>query len=722
MAFWSNIRAYKNIDIKQYPFSLDSNGNERVHFYIGSRYDGQGCDIYGGISSSNMLTCQPSNNQWYHWGFVSSFSGTLQNTEVYFNGLPAGFTFSVNETMPGDAWTTFTVTGQMPTKLSDLRFYSRALTDGDMMDLVASSPPQPPLPPSPSPSPPPPLSPPPSPPWPPASVSVVSAVNTSWASVVIGTQTNGRLPPGFMGISFGKEVLALSILTPQNAPLIQLFKNLGPGTVRIGAATVNAYTWDPTGPGGQLGYTSPADVDNLGGFLAATGWNVLYGLNGVSPVPISLGSAYTPPDTANTVLEAAYVAGALGASIASFEIGNEPDLYARQGLKYAQYVATDHIADFVAYTSAIAQAGIVTSFSGPAVAWDTAWALQFGDAVKSSIVQLTQHHYLNSNTATVNIATLLNPNAVYNPSFETIDRLNAASLGLAQGFRISEANTFYCCNRAGVANAFASALWVISYSFSIAKTNASGINFMSAQGLLGYSPIPIDPALPLGYAPAAEYYGMLLVASMGPGVTLDTSTAGTAPALFAYATFNTTYTVALVNTDAIDICSVTLSLPDDFYATTAVLLTAASTHAVSGVTFGGGPLMEDGSWVISEVYSADGNTVTIPPGSALLVSTAKRVAPGAAESPPSPEPPPPVPPSPGMPAAGQPASGMPAAGRPAPVPPSPRVAAVPHQADGPSPKQQTVAISVVLVSAGTVAALLAYANRRVQRRVFARSQ
>lgn len=650
MTFWSRVEAYKDIDqTSTYPFAMETNASENAHFYVAPNIDYSNfCNVYGGIQSTNQLGCQPSNGAWYHWGFVGSYAAGLQNIAVYFNGVPTGFTAQINVSAPSDAWNGFEVTGAVPTQLSDLRFYDHNLTDNEVFGIYSMAPAQAPLPPSPSPSPPPPHSPPPSPPWPPLPpAGTLPLANTSYASLTIGPQTTGRIPAGFSGISFGKEILTYNLLTPQNAPLIQLFRNLGAGTVRIGAATVNTWSWAPNGTGSQHGVTAPSDVDNLGGFLKATGWKVLYGLNGVSPIPNPLPSTYTPPDTANTVLEAVYVYNALGDSVSSFEIGNEPDLYASQGLKYANYSATDVVLDFNAYRDAIVGAGIAASFSGPSLGWMTVWAGTFASAVQQNITQLTIHSYLNSNRGTVNLATLTNPTAVNNPSIPDIAKLNGFSLGLRDGFRISEANTFYSGNRAGIANTFASALWLIRFSFDIAQTNASGINFMSAEGRFGYSPLPIDPKLPLGFEPAPEYYGMLFFASVGPGSSVNTSWAGALPPnLLAYATFNGTYTVALLNTAANDTASVAMSFPGGFYTTSAILLTAQNLSSTTGVTFGGGPLQSDGSWHINTTYEVLGNTVNVPPASALLIRTAGPTPP----SPPSPpSPPPPHPPSPPQP-------------------------------------------------------------------------
>ena len=59
----------------------------------------------------------------------------------------------------------------------------------------------------------------------------------------------------------------------------------------------------------------PEAIDALAGFLKATGWKLIYGLN--------FGNS-TPERAAR---EAAYVARAIGDRLEYFQIGNEPDFY-----------------------------------------------------------------------------------------------------------------------------------------------------------------------------------------------------------------------------------------------------------------------------------------------------------------------------------------------------------------------------------------------------------
>ena len=72
-----------------------------------------------------------------------------------------------------------------------------------------------------------------------------------------------------------------------------------------------AQNWMPH----RLFAIQPAAIDALAGFLDATGWTAIYGLNFGNSTP------------ERAAAEAAYVQQKLGSRLAFFQIGNEPDLY-----------------------------------------------------------------------------------------------------------------------------------------------------------------------------------------------------------------------------------------------------------------------------------------------------------------------------------------------------------------------------------------------------------
>src|SRR5262249_55095323 len=95
-----------------------------------------------------------------------------------------------------------------------------------------------------------------------------------------------------------------------------LFKNLGPGVLRLNAEVpFNPTVWDESGRGLNFGTVTKNDLVRLAGFLKATDWKVLYGLGFVES---------TPAAAAN---EAAVASAVFGDRLLGFEIGNEPDYY-----------------------------------------------------------------------------------------------------------------------------------------------------------------------------------------------------------------------------------------------------------------------------------------------------------------------------------------------------------------------------------------------------------
>src|SRR5262249_27250102 len=129
---------------------------------------------------------------------------------------------------------------------------------------------------------------------------------------------------------------------------------------------------------------TPQAVDALRGFLDATGWTCIWGLN--------LGTG-TPERGAE---EAAYVFKALGPKLKFFEIANEPDLFLMplRRIRPATWGFADYSNEWAAIADAVSRRVPDARFGGDASA---GWAVQFADAAParfgSSIVAVASHHY-----------------------------------------------------------------------------------------------------------------------------------------------------------------------------------------------------------------------------------------------------------------------------------------------------------------------------------------
>jgi hypothetical protein len=138
------------------------------------------------------------------------------------------------------------------------------------------------------------------------------------ASLTVTTTPSGTIPPRFMGLSYEKSAMTYSYFHESNQHLIGLFRRLGDGVLRIGGGSVDHVMWTPDSTGTHLQVT-PVEIKALAGFLQATGWLCLYGVNLATSTP------------ALAAEEVSYAASVLGPNLLGIEIGNEPDEYGAAG-------------------------------------------------------------------------------------------------------------------------------------------------------------------------------------------------------------------------------------------------------------------------------------------------------------------------------------------------------------------------------------------------------
>jgi hypothetical protein len=436
------------------------------------------------------------------------------------------------------------------------------------------------------------------------------------------TPTTGRLVPGFAGFSFEKTHITDGFFTPTNAPLIALFKLLGPGIMRIGANDVDRATWDPSAPPVAGGMTSlqvgTMDVDSLAEFLRATGWQVIYGVNMKTSTP------------AAAVSEAQYVTSSIAGNLFAFEIGNEINYFG----SYASIQPR-----WSSFATAIHAALPNARLAGPATDVCCSYPVEFAHDDASQLVLLTQHYYrASAATSSATIANLLaiDPNVA--TESETLSA--AASADHIQGaFRWGETNSFSGHGKAGVSNAFASALWGVDFMFNTAQYGSAGVNFHGGGENMDnntctngpasctfpflYSPINEASGQVLGAAPL--YYAMLFVSQTGVGSMLSTTAKAASLEFTGYsvALADGSTNVALINKDESNGVDARVDLGIPAASASAWYLQAPSVSATSGVTFAGASVRDDGTWNAKAPFAASvsGNVVTVlvPPASAMLV-------------------------------------------------------------------------------------------------------
>ena len=425
--------------------------------------------------------------------------------------------------------------------------------------------------------------------------------------------TVATLGPAVAGLSYEKDHLDDGFFEPTNADLIGLFKRLGTSILRIGGNSVDKTTWSATGKGGTAGVIAPADVDGLAGFLAATDWTVIYGVNMAADDPTAAAA------------EAAYVAKSLGAHLYGFEIGNECDLYASNGDRPTTWTYADFFTQWQTFYTPMKAAAPGVAFTGPASSYNvTGWTVPFAKSAAADIVLLTQHYYRgNGQAATSTLTELLLPD----PNLLTqLGELEAAAKAnkTPHGYRLAEANSFYNGGALGVSDGFGTALWVVDFLFTNVLHGSAGVNLHGGGDSTGYTPIADLDSVVVEARP--DYYGMLLFDLAGQGPVFATTVSATTLNFTAYAVgpAGGSTSVVLVNKDPTQAVLATVDLGKAATSGTVTRLTGPSLAATTGYTLGGATVNPDGSWtpVALPPIPVVGTTlsVEVPPGSAALVS------------------------------------------------------------------------------------------------------
>jgi hypothetical protein len=432
------------------------------------------------------------------------------------------------------------------------------------------------------------------------------------------TTTVGAIGPAFVGLSYEKSHLRQGLFRGDNAALVALFELLGPSILRVGGNSVDETVWQSYDGGAPAPDASApqtitaADVDGLAAFAVAAGWKVLYGVN------MKLASPSVDAD------EAAYVGRALGSALYGWEIGNECDLYTAVVASPGAWTYAAFTSSWQTFEGALATSVPGTSFTGPASASHYAtWTVPFASDEASAIVLLTQHYYIaNGQATTSTIDLLLSPNAGLTAELQALSKATAAN-HIANGFRLSECNSFYGGGAPGVSNAYASALWAVDFLFANAQNGSSGVNFHGGGNSAGYTPIADANGAVVGARPI--FYGMLLFSMAGQGPLLKTTGAPTSTNFSAYAirTAASETRVVLSNKDPATTVLATVDVGRPVGSATAIRLEGPALAGTTGVTLAGATIGADGSFAPGGPATApvSGTTfvVEVPPASAALV-------------------------------------------------------------------------------------------------------
>jgi hypothetical protein len=453
-------------------------------------------------------------------------------------------------------------------------------------------------------------------------------------SVSVGASQPGtRVPQNFLGLSF--EAASLPQLASYSAggDLVALLRSLGTGVVRFGGVTADEFVaWsDPLTPRPPWA-TSVIDAENLralSNLAHEAGWRVL----------LTVGFGHFEPQAA--AREAAAARAAMGASLEAIEVGNEPNSYAKHGLRPTPWTFTQYDEQVASYRAAIEALAPGIPLAGPDVSGSSAyqsWGLP--EAIYQRPSLLTGHHYP------------ISCNAVPPPSITRllslpIRRLEEASLRrylfIANEnelpFRMDETNSVSCGGVPGVSNTFASALWALSYITEAMRMGVVGINFQgNPVNCVGYTPVcaPTAQAAAAGQLVAEpEWYALLMARALIGERPLRARVfspdhANVVVSAFVAADGALHFVIIDDDPPGDHRAAVALHVGARFHGASILSLTAPSPQALSGVSLGGHQVAASGLWSpparLPHVPNKKGViTVEVPPSSAALITVSPTV-------------------------------------------------------------------------------------------------
>jgi hypothetical protein len=375
------------------------------------------------------------------------------------------------------------------------------------------------------------------------------------ATLTLNKTPVATMPLDFTGLSYESPQLANpAFFSAANKELVAIFRELSPtgGVLRTGG-NLSAFTgwrdhpatepggaydppitpteqafldkgkhyweWDLTDPtlrnGKREAVFTPASIETLAGFLDATGWKLLYGLNFATGTP------------EQAAAEAACVQRLCGKNVLGFQLGNELDFWVG-GFRPKTWDFDSYYAQWKQWVRVIRAKAPNAAMGGPDVAIRLDWMEKLAEDQGKEIAVLTKHHYAMgpAGDPKMDAHHLLGPDPDVAKEIASAQRARAFA---GVGFRNSECNSCFHGGQPGVSNAYASALWGADYLLTLAQGGHVGANLHGGgEGI--YSPITGNPTQ--GFTRQPLYYGMRFAqlfsgATLFP-VDLDTKTNVTA--------------------------------------------------------------------------------------------------------------------------------------------------------------------------------------------------
>jgi hypothetical protein len=405
---------------------------------------------------------------------------------------------------------------------------------------------------------------------------------SGFANVIIGTTPGQAIPATFMGLSHewgGAQSMMGDSTAGINNIYRQLLQNLtaygsGPIVLRIGG--------DSTDKTGEPTSTTARPFAEL---ASALGAHFYLGVN--------LGS-----DNVNLAMDqaTAYASQMPAGSLDAIEIGNEPDLYASNGMRASSYGYQNYVADFNTW-----KVNITPLLPPGTRLMGASWAgmgmlsnIQSYDSTEgTALTTFSQHNYVANGSLPNPDDILLAPNsATSGPNAVASAVQTTHRYGIP--FRMGEMNSLSNGGGPGISDAFESALWAVDVMFEYANVSVDGVNWQcgnggaygafefaqqSSQAGIAYSLTSVRPL----------YYGLLFFqAATGNAAHLLPVSLSTEANLTAWATVDASSTPRLVLVNKDEQSTGTVNVTIRGYSHAQIFrLTAPSYQSTSGITFAG---------------------------------------------------------------------------------------------------------------------------------------
>ena len=417
----------------------------------------------------------------------------------------------------------------------------------------------------------------------PGTTSVSPPSDTAYlATVRIGTTQGQAISPTFMGLSHEwgtAQTMLGDSTTGVNYTYRQLLQNLiaygsGPLNLRIGGNSTD-----------KTGAPTSTTVQPFAELATALGVHFVLGVNlGANNVNLAMDQAKT------------YVSQMPAGSLDAIEIGNEPDLYSKTGMRTAPYAYQNYIADFNIWKTSITPL-LPSGTQLMGASWASSGMLSniqsYDSSQAKALANFSHHYYVANGQADNPDDILLKPSSATNGPKAVAAAVNTThAYGIP--FRMGEMNSLYGGGKEGISDAFESALWAIDTMFEYVNVGVDGVNWHLGNGgsyaafSFGIHSTDAGTTYTLNSV-RPLYYGLLFFqAATGNGAHLLPVTLSTNANLSAWATADSSGTrrLVIINKDTSSTGSVAVSLSGYSHAKV-YRLSAPSYQSKTGVTFAG---------------------------------------------------------------------------------------------------------------------------------------